>query len=160
MPQRLARMIATGFYSGLAPPAPGTAGSAACAALWWIAGWFGAPMGSFNRIACVLICLLAGLPAIRACLKADPLGRRDPGYIVIDEWAGMLIALYPVPHSQPGAILCAFILFRLFDILKPGPVAWAERLPGEWGIVADDIVGGLLAALCARWIVLPLAGWL
>ncbi len=87
------------------------------------------------------------------------LERKDPGLIVIDEVAGMMVAvlLLPLPHT-PVVLLCAFLLFRLFDIWKPFPARQVESWPEGWGIMADDWFAGLYAAL-----VLLLArqfGWL
>jgi phosphatidylglycerophosphatase A len=93
-------------------------------------------------------------------------GHKDPSFIVIDEWAGLWFALTPLLFTatiqpQPWALWIArlvapFMLFRLFDIWKPGPVDHAQRLPGGWGVVLDDVVAGLLAAL----LVWPLDQWL
>jgi phosphatidylglycerophosphatase A len=70
----------------------------------------------------------------------------DDGRIVIDEVLGMGLAVVVVPHTVAGMGL-GFALFRAFDILKPPPVARMQRLPGGWGIVADDLVAGALAAV-------------
>ena len=69
------------------------------------------------------------------------LGETDPGCANIDEVAGMWLSTYLLPHSF---LLPGFILFRVVDILKPFPVSAAERLPGGWGIMLDDLVGGLM----------------
>jgi phosphatidylglycerophosphatase A len=71
----------------------------------------------------------------------------DPGWVVIDEFAGQWIALLGVGTIAPLEIAAAFVLFRVFDILKPGPVGWADRRHGIFGIMADDIIAGALAAL-------------
>jgi phosphatidylglycerophosphatase A len=93
-------------------------------------------------------------------------GQKDPSFIVVDEWAGVWWALLPLlftvtiqpqPWSLWAVRLAApFLLFRLFDIWKPGPVDAAQRLPGGWGVVLDDVLAGLLAAL----LVWPLDRWL
>jgi phosphatidylglycerophosphatase A len=80
------------------------------------------------------------------------MGRDDPGEIVIDEVAGLWVALALTPQALA---LPALFLFRVIDILKPFPVNAAERLPGGVGIMADDVVGGLLTAallLGLRWL--------
>ena len=74
-------------------------------------------------------------------------GSKDASDIVIDEVAGQWIALLVVPLDWRWWV-GAFLAFRLFDILKPGPVRLAERLPGGYGVMADDIVAGALAAAC------------
>jgi phosphatidylglycerophosphatase A len=81
------------------------------------------------------------------------LNRKDPGRIVIDETCGQLIALFLV---TPGwkELLLAFILFRIFDILKPYPIKKLEALPHGWGIMADDVGAGLAAAVSLRLILL------
>jgi phosphatidylglycerophosphatase A len=93
-------------------------------------------------------------------------GHKDPSYIVVDEWAGIWFALTPLLFTmtvqpQPWTLWAArlvapFMLFRLFDIWKPGLVNTAQRLRGGLGVVMDDVLAGLLAAL----IVLPLDQWL
>jgi len=74
---------------------------------------------------------------------------------VIDEVAGQWISLFAIPFS-PLAVLLAFIFFRLFDVLKPGIVDRAQHLPGGWGIMADDVLAGILANLLLRLVMLAL----
>jgi phosphatidylglycerophosphatase A len=76
-------------------------------------------------------------------------GRTDPGQVVIDEVAGMLVTLFLNPVGWPGAA-CGFLLFRVADILKPFPARRLERLPGGLGIMADDVMAGLYANLALR----------
>lgn len=78
-------------------------------------------------------------------------GRKDPGKVVVDEVAGQFIALIPVPFMlEPAwwAMILAFILFRLFDIVKPYPARKLESLPGGLGIMADDLIAGVYAGVC------------
>ena len=75
--------------------------------------------------------------------------RRDPGLVVIDEVAGMLVTFLVVPVEFTGAVV-GFVLFRLFDIVKPFPARQAERLPGGWGVMADDLVAGVYAQVLLR----------
>jgi phosphatidylglycerophosphatase A len=72
----------------------------------------------------------------------------DPQWIVIDEWAGLFVALAGLTPSNWTTAFVAFILFRVFDASKVGPVAWAEQLPGAYGVMADDLVAGILTAGC------------
>ena len=72
------------------------------------------------------------------------LGRKDPGVIVIDEVAGMMVAVLLLPRT-PGVLLCAFLLFRLFDIWKPFPAGEAQALRGGFGVVVDDLIAGVYA---------------
>jgi phosphatidylglycerophosphatase A len=74
----------------------------------------------------------------------EVLGRKDPGVIVIDEVAGMMVAVLLVPHT-PGVLLCAFLLFRLFDIWKPFPARESQALRGGLGVVVDDLIAGAYA---------------
>ena len=72
-------------------------------------------------------------------------GRTDPGHVVIDEVAGQMVALLLVPHAPWKLLLAGFVLFRVFDISKPFPAGRAERLPGGWGIMLDDVISGVYA---------------
>ena len=74
-------------------------------------------------------------------------GRSDPPQVVMDEVAGMMLALAPVPAPSAVEAACAFLLFRAFDILKPPPGRALERLPGGWGILLDDLAAGVWAAI-------------
>jgi phosphatidylglycerophosphatase A len=85
---------------------------------------------------------LIGIPA--ATLVARASGSKDPQFIVIDEAAGQLVALIAVPFAWK-TFLAGFILFRVFDILKPFPIRRLERLPEGTGIVVDDLGAGLYA---------------
>ncbi|MDE2199907.1 MAG: phosphatidylglycerophosphatase A [Rhodospirillales bacterium] len=132
-----ARLIASFFGSGYAPRAPGTAGTLAAL----VPGALMLALApALLPLACLLACL-GGLWAIRASAVAG-----DPGWVVIDEAAGMWITLLGLSHASPLGLLAAFALFRLLDILKPGPVGWADRQPGAAGIMGDDVIAGALAA--------------
>jgi phosphatidylglycerophosphatase A len=84
-----------------------------------------------------------------AGIAARLLGAHDPGFVVIDEAAGLYVTMIAMPIT-PWTIAGAFFLFRLFDILKPPPAARAERLPGGLGIVLDDLIAGIYANLALR----------
>jgi phosphatidylglycerophosphatase A len=135
-------ILATWFGCGLMKPAPGT----------W--GTIGAlPFGIFMLVLGGWPILLAGailISAIGYWAAAEyekQSGTHDASSIVIDEVAGMWIALLPAALNPISAAL-AFILFRLFDILKPWPVGWADKkLPGALGVMADDILAGIIAAI-------------
>ena len=88
-----------------------------------------------------LMTVLIGVWSIRA---ANIEG--DPAWVVIDEVAGQLLALCGLLRVTPWGLLAAFLLFRLFDIIKPGPIGWADRQAGAAGIMADDVIAGALAA--------------
>ena len=143
----LARMLATWFGCGYAPKAPGTAGSFGALAIAW---WLPLPPLGFGLLAL----LLAG-PAIWAAdVTARESGLNDPQIVVVDEVLGQWLTLAGASVLNWKSWLGALVLFRLFDIWKPVPVRQLERLPGGLGIVADDAMAGLYAAL-----VLFAAGW-
>ncbi len=107
---------------------------------------FRAPVAAQLWIA-VAICVLAtaiGIPA--ATIVARESGKKDPGHVVIDEVAGQALTLAVAPFAWKYLIL-SFILFRVFDILKPPPVRMLERLPDGTGIVVDDLGAGVYAAI-------------
>ena len=82
------------------------------------------------------------------------LGKKDPGCIVIDEFAGYLVAMAFVPR-EPALIAAAFVLFRFFDILKPWPIKKLEKIKGGWGVMVDDLVAGLFtSAILQIWMLL------
>jgi phosphatidylglycerophosphatase A len=102
-----------------------------------------------------LAALVAVVGALAAGKAARALGEKDPGCIVIDEVAGYLVATAFVPHSL-GYLLGAFVLFRFFDIAKPGPIGRLQDIPGGWGIMADDLAAGLAAnAVLQLWRIQP-----
>ena len=141
--------------AGLSPKAPGTAGSALAALL---APLIFLPLPLWGRLLFLaVIFVTGGLAATRAEIL---LGRTDPGEVVIDELAGVWIALLPLGAGQwswPG-LVWAFALFRLFDIWKPWPVHASENwLPAGWGIMLDDILAGRMAMCCM--LVLRALGW-
>jgi phosphatidylglycerophosphatase A len=71
----------------------------------------------------------------------------DPGWVVIDEFAGQWITLLALARPTVPGLIAAFLLFRLFDITKLGPVGWADRQHGAFGIMADDVIAGIIAAV-------------
>lgn len=138
--RRAATVIATWFGCGLSPIAPGTVGTLGALPLWLAVRGGG-------RLAIGAAALAAALVgAWAAGVVARERGTDDPQIVVIDEVAGVLVALAAAPPTAPGAV-AAVLLFRVFDIAKPFPVRQAERLPGGWGIMADDLVAGAVAAI-------------
>lgn len=134
--RRLARLLASGFGAGCAPVAPGTAGSI-------VAVLTGAGLMTIGPLAlssAALVASLGGLWAVQASGEA----RGDPGWVVIDEIAGQWITLLGLAHPTPAGLLSAFAVFRLLDIVKPGPVGWADRQHGAAGVMADDLIAGAL----------------
>jgi phosphatidylglycerophosphatase A len=136
--------IASGFGSGLSPVAPGTAGSLA-ALLPWLA------LRELPWPAYFAVLALAFALGVWACGRVVRVLRiDDPGVAVWDEFVGQWIALAPLLwlHSKWWWIAAGFILFRLFDIVKPWPVSWADRrLDGGLGVMLDDVLAGIYAAI-------------
>jgi phosphatidylglycerophosphatase A len=144
--------LATGLGIGRVPYAPGTAASLVAVIIaipvMYLVGWFGV---------FVLAMLSAAGGVWVSEAYAVEVGRNDPGECVIDEFAGQWLACalaglgaYTVgePLGAAGYVI-AFVIFRLFDVAKPWPVSRAEKLKGGFGIVADDVVAGLIAGLFA-----------
>lgn len=148
---RLPVLIATAAGLGRLRPAPGTWASAAAAGLGW-AILAVAPAG-VQAWSLAVLALAAGIGGFICYPGARPElgGTLDPGPFVIDEVCGMLIALaIPVLFRiEPSwsVASCAFVAFRIFDILKPFPIRWLEHLPGAWGVMCDDIAAGVLAGV-------------
>lgn len=138
-----ASLVGTFFGVGRLRPGPGTWASAATALLWAAVAYALAPSlripGAFVLAALVT---LIGIPAATRVARGSAL--KDPQFVVIDEVAGQLVALIAVPLAWKS-FLAGFILFRVFDILKPPPVRQLEALPEGTGIVLDDITAGLYA---------------
>ena len=141
---KLALAIATWFGCGYAPWAPGTVGSAGGVLVGWLlvryAGW-----PPWTLAALAALSTPVGIWA--AGRAADLVGKKDPGLVVVDEVVGQWIALGGAANLKWPVWLAAFALFRLMDIWKPAPVRQLERLPGGYGIVADDVMAGVYAAL-------------
>jgi phosphatidylglycerophosphatase A len=139
---RLIMLLATGFGLGRLPKAPGTWGTLAAFPIQFaLLGLAPLPYALWLGGIIILAILIAG-----AAEKI--LDRPDPGMVVIDEVAGMLIALIAVP-ATPLAWLLAFVLFRFFDILKPFPIRLIDRrCHGGLGIVLDDLLAGVYALAC------------
>jgi len=138
-----ATVIATFFGIGRLRPGPGTWGSAATVLLWAaLANALSPALRIPTAIGLSVFVTLIGIPA--ATLVARASATKDPQFVVIDEVAGQLIALIAVPLAWK-TFLVGFILFRVFDILKPPPVSQLERLPEGTGIVLDDVAAGIYA---------------
>jgi len=146
-----ANTISTWFGCGYSPIAPGTVGSAAAIAIAILIDRLAAcPPPCFAALAIVA----SPLAIWAAGETARQRGVKDPQIVVVDEVAGQWLTLAGARALNWKSYLGAFVLFRLFDILKPPPVRQSEKLPGGFGIVIDDLLAGVYAAL-----VLLLAGW-
>jgi phosphatidylglycerophosphatase A len=137
--------LARGLGLGLVPQAPGTAGSLLGIPLFLLLQGQGWPLAVEWGIVAIFVlfaCAVAG--------RAEKiLGTHDSGQIVIDEIAGMWIALLGHPAGWES-ILVVFVIFRILDILKPGPIGWLDRrVSGGVGVVVDDVASGAIASILA-----------
>ena len=149
----MTRIITTFFGAGLLPKAPGTWGTLAALPVGWVLhGLGGFPL----LLAAIILTFVIGLWAT----KVETQGKddHDPSSIVIDEVVGIWIALLPLSagmwmNDQPQLLfpypgwITAFIFFRLFDIWKPWIVGWADRMHTPLGVMLDDVLAGVLAAV-------------
>jgi phosphatidylglycerophosphatase A len=136
-----ARLVATFFGAGRLRPGPGSWGSLAAALLWWALASQLPPAARLPAILVLIVLSTAiGIPA--ATLEARSCGKKDPQHVVIDEVAGQLVTLIACPILWKP-LLAGFILFRAFDIVKPPPIRWLEKLPEGTGIVVDDLGAGV-----------------
>ena len=140
--------VALGFGSGLSPWAPGTAGTVIAIPLYLL-------INTLDVSVYLMITALVSLSGIWVCsYTAKKLNIHDHPSIVIDEIAGYLITMIMAPAGWLWVLL-GFILFRFFDILKPWPISWIDKkVRGGFGIMLDDIVAGLAAALSLQLIAL------
>ena len=151
---RLGLFIATCAYVGYVPLAPGTFGSAAGLVVFF------AVRGTASvslELAAVVIVFAVGIWS--ATVAERHLGEVDPAPVVIDEVAGMLITLALLPVNLTGALV-GFLIFRLFDVVKPWPSSRFERLPCGLGIMADDAMAAVYGQLVMRGLIALTPGWL
>jgi phosphatidylglycerophosphatase A len=142
---RWAWFVATFFGIGDLKPGPGTWASLATALLWWALAT--KVLVAHRWIACVVLSLLVTVIGMRtSTIVARESGIKDPGFVVIDEVAGQLIAMIAVPAVW-NYLLVSLILFRVFDITKPPPLRGLERLPDGAGIMLDDVGAGIYALI-------------
>ena len=146
------RLVISWFGAGYLRPAPGTWGSAAALPFAWLTHWAaGFPGLALATVAVFFI----GWRATHIHMART--GREDPPEVVVDEVVGQWIALWPLSFSlwmfdiEPWIFwsgwISAFLLFRLFDACKIGPVAWADRRPDALGVMLDDVFAGIFAAV-------------
>jgi phosphatidylglycerophosphatase A len=135
--------IATALGAGYLPKAPGTFGSAVGLLLW-----LALPKLLWIQLLAVVIVAVAG--SWSGTVAEQHFKRSDPGEVVVDEVAGMMVTLLLNPQAGPLWMLTAFVLFRAADIVKPFPVNRLERLPGGIGIMADDLMAGVFANVALR----------
>lgn len=142
-----AHLLAFGFGSGTAPFAPGTFGTLVGIPFFML-------FSHLSVLLYVLLTLVMFWIGVRICDSCSrDLGVHDHGGIVWDEIVGFLITMIAVPFEWQW-ILSGFLLFRLFDILKPWPIRWFDRaVEGGFGIMLDDVIAGLFALVCQHLLI-------
>ncbi len=140
-------LLAFGFGAGLSPKAPGTAGTAVAVIIYLL-------LPGMSPLIYAALLLISFLFGIWLCGKtAEDLGVHDHGGIVWDEFVGYWITMFMAPTGLIWVLL-GFVLFRLLDIFKPWPIKWADKeLTGGLGIMLDDVLAGIMAALCIQALV-------
>jgi phosphatidylglycerophosphatase A len=140
-------LLAFGFGAGLSPKAPGTVGTVVAVLIYLV-------LPSMQPVIYAGLILLSFVFGIWICGKtSEDLGVHDHGGIVWDEFVGYWITMFMAP-SGLFWVLLGFILFRLLDIFKPWPIKWADKeLAGGLGIMLDDVLAGIMAALCMQALV-------
>lgn len=146
----IARLIASGGGLGHAPKASGTVASLAAVVVGALLLWLNPGFVALAAFAALVL----GIWSIRA---AGAVG--DPGWVVIDEIAGQWVALLALARPTLLGLGACFLLFRLLDITKPGPIGWADRQRGPFAVMGDDLVAGLLTA-CIIWLAGQRYHWL
>ena len=142
MIRRFGLAVATVGGVGYAPLAPGTFGSAAGLLVWWLL-----PASPWIQGLAIAVIFVVG--SWGGNVAERHFGRTDPGQVVIDEVMGMLITLFLNPVGWTGA-LAGFLLFRVFDVIKPYPANRLEQLHGGIGVMADDGMAAIYANLVLR----------
>ncbi len=169
-PSLVTRAVATGLFAGYIPWASGTFGTLVGLAVYLLPGlsepvWLSllivvgmsAGVVTAKKVAQATgHQLTASAERAKALFQPGTHDVADPSIVVIDEIVGIWITLWLVPYSRV-AIVVAFILFRLFDIVKPPPARQLERIPGGWGIMLDDVAAGIYANIATRIVLFLLA---
>jgi len=150
MMNRLFRLIATGFYTGYCPVAPGTVGSV----LAWIILWVFPELREGALFILIGVLFFIGVWASGQVEKTEG---HDASCINVDEMVGMWVSLLYMPRGISFLWwVLAFFLFRIFDVFKPFPIGRSQKLPGGWGVMMDDVLAGLYANLALRLFILLL----
>ncbi len=143
MKQGIAKLIATFFYTGYFPYAPGTIGTLAAVPLYYLVS--GLPYYFYIPFTVLFIVLSVWASGIAEGI----FGSKDPGYIVADEVCGYLVTMTLVPLTLTNVVI-GFFLFRFFDIVKPPPSRQSEGLKGGLGVVMDDVIAGVYANIALQ----------
>ena len=150
----LPTIIGTGFGSGFWPWGPGTAGALTGMLIWYALSFMlnSTPLFAVT-LSCIVVFTIAGTWAVR---RLSPFWGSDPQKVVIDEMVGVWVPLLAVPASDIWLALASFVLFRLFDILKPLGIRTLDRRKGAFYVMADDILAGvysLIIIVAVQWII-------
>lgn len=141
-------IIATGFGSGYWPWGPGTAGSALATIIWCVYAY---NIENYNITLLITLCLaiIFTLLSIRPINRLEHFWGEDPRKVVVDEMVGVWITLLAVPETKEWYyVLAAFLLFRIFDIIKPLGCRWLDKnIHGGWGVMLDDILAGVYGGI-------------
>ncbi len=151
---RLAVFLATVAYCGYFPIAPGTVGSAAGLVVYLLVWW---AQSRVLEVALIVVIFIVGTWAGSHAERF--FGAIDPGPVVIDEVLGQLVTLAFIPVGVSAAI-AGFVLFRIFDVIKPYPANRLERFHGGLGIMADDAMAGIYANITLRLLMVLLPNWI
>lgn len=150
----LPTIIGTGFGSGFWPWGPGTAGALTGMLIWYALSFMLNSTLLFTvTLSCIVVLTIAGTWAVR---RLSPFWGSDPQKVVIDEMVGVWVPLLAVPASDIWLALASFVLFRLFDILKPLGIRTLDRRKGAFYVMADDILAGvysLIIIVAVQWII-------
>jgi len=146
--KNLSKFIGTFGGTGLFPIAPGTVGSIAGLG---VLALISLVPSEYLQIILQILFLIVFIPlgVIASSAYENHFGKIDPKEVVIDEVVGIVITLFAL-HFTLFNVITGFILFRLFDIIKPFPIGKLQNIKGGWGIMADDIAAGLVSALLLR----------
>ncbi len=150
----LPTIIGTGFGSGFWPWGPGTAGALTGMLIWYALSFMlNSTLLFAVTLSCIVVFTIAGTWAVR---RLSPFWGSDPQKVVIDEMVGVWVPLLAVPASDIWLALASFVLFRLFDILKPFGIRTLDRRKGAFYVMADDILAGvysLIIIVAVQWII-------
>jgi phosphatidylglycerophosphatase A len=146
MMNKISRFLATGFYSGYSPIAPGTAGSAVAWVIFIL-------IPGLRDVPLLLTSIVVFFIGVKVATDVEKTDGHDASVIVIDEVVGMWISLLFLPASISWTgWVAAFFIFRLFDIIKPFPAGRSQKLPAGWGIMVDDMFAGIYTNLAVQLI--------
>jgi phosphatidylglycerophosphatase A len=150
LPDHIAYALATGLGVGFVPIAPGTAGSIEGVVIFIAIFALHRGLSALLLLLAIVNVVVFGVGVWASTRTCEITGLKDPRLVVIDEVSGQLIALTPLalwPSLSIAAVVIGFLLFRVFDIFKPYPIRKLERLHAGLGVMADDVLAGIYAAL-------------